>query len=402
MSESLYKGAWVYDVEIYRNFFSVCAVNITTDQVVSFYMINDETLSDDAYKWLLEHNVGIGYNNKDFDYPIIHEIILNYHKGIKVKANRLYNLAQRLIDSNERRYISNMFIKQVDLYKICHFDNAARRTSLKWLEFAMRMESIQELPYKHNTLIQREHIDDIIKYNLHDVKATLLFFNLVIDKVKFRDTMSSEYSIDFTNMNDVKIGVEIFAKELSDYSGIPIAMLKKMSTPRPSIVLADCILDSIKFESDAFKVLLIWLKRQLITDTKGVFSSIKTTDAEEIMPYICENEYANKGGKFKLTPVVKDGIIKKLAICNNGFQYDFGTGGLHGCIQPGTYRSDDEYIILDLDYSSYYPNLAIINGIRPEHLGESFATTYKSIYERRKTYPKSNPLNGALKLSLNG
>jgi len=52
--------------------------------------------------------------------------------------------------------------------------------------------------------------------------------------------------------------------------------------------------------------------------------------------------------------------------------------------------------------ASYYPNLSIQNGLRPEHLGESFTKIYNQIYEERKTIPKSNPLNGSYKLMLNG
>ena len=52
--------------------------------------------------------------------------------------------------------------------------------------------------------------------------------------------------------------------------------------------------------------------------------------------------------------------------------------------------------------TSYYPNLAIVNGFRPEHLGEAFGRVYKSLFEERKKYPKGSVENQSLKIILNG
>ena len=52
--------------------------------------------------------------------------------------------------------------------------------------------------------------------------------------------------------------------------------------------------------------------------------------------------------------------------------------------------------------TSYYPNLSIVNGFRPEHLGEAFGRVYKSLFEERKKYPKGSVENQSLKIILNG
>ena len=51
--------------------------------------------------------------------------------------------------------------------------------------------------------------------------------------------------------------------------------------------------------------------------------------------------------------------------------------------------------------ASYYPNLAIVNNFRPEHLGETFSKVYKNMYEKRKTFPKGSVENLSYKLLLN-
>ena len=57
---------------------------------------------------------------------------------------------------------------------------------------------------------------------------------------------------------------------------------------------------------------------------------------------------------------------------------------------------------MDLDVSSYYPNLAISNHFYPAHLGSEFCVIYKNLYETRKNYPKGSAENAMLKLALNG
>ena len=110
--------------------------------------------------------------------------------------------------------------------------------------------------------------------------------------------------------------------------------------------------------------MLNWLKGQSITETKGVFED--------------------------LTAVI------------NGFIFVFGLGGIHGSMESVVVESDDENVIIDLDVTSYYPNLAITNGFYPAHLGKEFVAIYKHLFEQRKGYSKKSAESAMLKLALNG
>ena len=135
-------------------------------------------------------------------------------------------------------------------------------------------------------------------------------------------------------------------------------------TKRPVIDLSEAILPWITFQEPEFIRILDWLKRQQITETKGVFTDLTATI--------------------------------------NGFTFVFGLGGIHGSVESTVVESDDDYAIIDLDVSSYYPNLAISNSFFPAHLGDTFVEIYKNLYEQRKTYPKASAENAMLKLALNG
>jgi DNA polymerase elongation subunit (family B) len=71
-------------------------------------------------------------------------------------------------------------------------------------------------------------------------------------------------------------------------------------------------------------------------------------------------------------------------------------------VESTVVESTDDLVVIDLDVSSYYPNLAISNGFYPQHLGREFCNIYQHLYEQRKTYAKNSSENAMLKLALNG
>ena len=160
-----------------------------------------------------------------------------------------------------------------------------------------------------------------------------------------------------------KIGEEIFLNELSKEMNIDKYSLRQLRSPAKELIFNKYILDYINFKTTDLQKLLYEFKSFKTTNTKGEFS------------------YTASIGDFKV---------------------DYAQGGLHGCIKSGIYESTDDIIIVDLDVASFYPNLAIVNNIRPKHLGDSFSKIYKHMFELRKTYDKKDPRNYGLKIALNG
>ena len=94
-------------------------------------------------------------------------------------------------------------------------------------------------------------------------------------------------------------------------------------------------------------------------------------------------------------------IAETINVVSHGFEFVYGTGGIHGSVSNKTYRSDDDWIIVDFDYASMYPNIFISNRIYPQHLSELFCDVYQELYTERKKHKKGTNLNLALKLALN-
>ncbi len=411
---------WLWDIECYPNLFLICAKNVETKERKTYQVspLGDDRIS--IANWL-KNDVEemVGFNSINYDYPMLHYALTDLWslKGREF-CERLHKHSKDLIRGKNMYLDETDYIrKQIDLFKINHFDNKAKMTSLKLLEFNLKLDNIQELPYNPEVALQPSEIKEVIEYCDNDVDATELVYNATLSEIELREKLSPQYGIDFTNYNSTKIGENILIskiiKELGEHKVYRKYMtdrgerLEIINTPRESIALKDVIFDYVTFTTKPFKKLLEWFKSKVIIDTNGVFSNIPVEELKVIEGYYATEKLAWNATKEQMVMqkmINTKNELKTLNIKQFNLQYDFGVGGLHACVPPGIYESDDEYTIIDVDVTSFYPNLAIKNKIYPKHYGPEFCDIYESIYKERKKYNKKQfpAENLALKLSLNG
>lgn len=361
---------YIYDIETYPNIFTMA---VSQPDTSSRWLFEISEWRDDSTQLLeflrMLYSTGarlVGFNNVNFDYPVIHVLM---SKG-QATAHDLWLKANEIITSNDNfaHRIREPFVPQVDLFLIHHFDNKARRTSLKALEFAMRLKSIRDLPFEPNTVLSYDQSRILIEYNWVDIDATEEFYSESTEQIEFRRELTATHGKDFTNFNDTKIGKQVFIMQLEDASpGICFSEDRKpRQTLRPIINIADVIFPYVRFQHPELTRVLNHLK------------TISIQDGDD------------------------RGLFKDVSATIDGFQMDFGRGGIHGSVNDTTLVSDLEYVVLDLDVTSYYPSLAIVNRLYPEHLGELFCDIYTDLKAERVMHPKGSAPNKMLKLALNG
>lgn len=391
----------VYDIESYPNVFIITFLDPNTKQHITFEMSDwkdewaeflkfTDKCKNSFTRW-------VGFNNYYYDYQVLHKLM--NHKpfiNVKNKAEFAYAVSTKIIFmEKDEKFLHTVrshkhIVPQIDLFRIHHFDNLARSTSLKKLEFNMRSKSIQDLPYPVGSILTEEQKKELIRYNIHDCSETAKFYEKTKDMIAFREQLTKKYDRDFMNHNDTKIGKDYFIMELEKASiscfHTTDGRKEPVQTLRPFIRINDIIFPYIKFSRPEFNAVLHWLRKQTITQTKGVFTEISDLGALE--------QFAN-------LKTVK-GKVKNLNCIVDGFQFDFGTGGIHGSVDSTIIEADNDFAIIDYDVTSLYPSIAIVNRVYPKHLTQKFCDIYAQMKKDRLSYKKGTPENAMLKLALNG
>lgn len=381
----------VYDTEFYKNLLLYVFYNIHLKEFSVFEISPRRDDRLELMKYLKELEMMIGFNSLKFDYPLLHYLIEQLKKNFSIKGSDLLKLINKkgesLIKDSKYAEIRKPLIPQMDLFRIHHFDNVAKATSLKMLEFVLRMPNIEELPFPPGSTLTFDQMDMVVEYCKNDVYATNVVYEKSRQEIEMHQKLSQVYGLPMLNWNEPKMGESILMKFV--HKALGDQELGK--SPRSQIVVKDILLPYITFNSPEFQAIHSWFKSKVITGTKGVFSKFPLSEVESLKPFI----YLEKDN------IVNKKFVKTLNVVRNGFRYDFGLGGIHGSIQSGIYESDDIWIIDDIDVAGFYPDLSIKNRFYPEHLSEVYCDTLLLIKNERKKYPKKTPENTGLKLAGN-
>lgn len=416
-----------YDIEVYPNIFTMTVWSLRTGKSRCFE-ISPRQNDLGVIKSFIDRikNRGsrmIGYNNEGYDYPVIHYLLteLANVRDAETINRKLFEKSKSIINAPHHKRFAHVIwsrdqiVRQIDLMKIHHFDNQAKATSLKILEFNMRMKDIRDLPFPPETVLTFDQMDTLVGYNDHDVAATTEFHGYTASMIRFREALSAKYDQDFLNHNNGKIGKAIFIDQLERKLGKTACFTrvggkkKPKQTKRDNIPLNDVMFDYLSFETEPFQAVERWMRDQVITETKGVFTDL---GLEQMLPFL---DYSPVGELPKvkkwlydteswaeiLNPPKVRKDLRRLSVMLDGVEFVFGTGGIHASLHRTRVESDDDYVIIDLDVTSYYPSLAIVNRVYPEHLGEQFCDIYLDIKNQRLKYKKGTDENKALKEALN-
>jgi len=386
---------YIYDLETFPNIFT-CVIQNTQSKEIRVFELSTRTNNLTKFlktlEWLSKNEkVLVGYNNLNFDYAVLQFIYKNAKNyTIKELVYEVFLFADGLIKNNiiYKEDKNTLKISQLDLMKIHNFDYKATRVSLKVLEVNMCMDSIEDLDFKIGEDLKPNEFDNLIKYNKHDVEATLLFFEHSKEAIEFREELGAKYKENMLNYSDTKIGKRYFIRNLEEKLGKDTCYIngKPKQTIRNFLNFGEIIFNYISFETPEFQSLLKYLKKQYSNSMKEVFSNISKDKLDELSSFCTLN---SKKEAYSLHLNYKD------------FTFYLGTGGLHGSVESKFYDKNDEYLIIDVDVASYYPSIVIQNNLYPEHLGVEFVEIYKEIRDLRFSYKKGTSQNKMLKLALN-
>lgn len=380
-----------YDIETLQEMFLVGILDVQTDEYFEFEMSKNINQLDGFIRFTEKYNdyYWVGYNNLRFDSQVVEWVIRNHDQWHELSSlevcSKIAQKAQDVIhDANydvfpeyKEEWLS---LKQIDLFKIHHFDNKNRRVSLKRLEFEMDLENIEEMPIHHTKINMTD--EDIVltkEYCKNDIKATYEFYKITIgdcehplykgnNQIELRMDIQQEFGISCLNYSDSKIGDEMIKKYYCEEKNIQIKDLPKKGLFRKPFTVNSCIADYVQFETLQLNTFLKKIKKQKLS--------------------------------------LQDEFKEQLEF--HGNIYTFAKGGLHTENGPKIFEADEDHLIIDWDVSSYYPAIIINNQRYPGHLGKEFLSGYKKMFDKRlelkplaKKDKRIKGIVGALKLAVN-
>lgn len=323
-----------YDIETMLEFFLVGVYIPEKDTYVEFRVnrwVNEldkfirftEKYSD--YYW-------VGYNNLRFDSQVVEWVMRYYENWSELEAlevcRKISEKAGDVIQDANYEVLpeyseKSLALKQIDIFKVNHYDNKNRMVSLKRLQFEMDLENIEEMPIHHlKENLTEEDIRLTSEYCKNDVMSTYEFYKVTIgdtshplykgnNQIELRQDIEAEFGIPCLNYSDSKIGDEMIKKFYCEEKRITHKDLPKKGQFRKEINLKYCVANYVTFQTKPLQNFLASIKKTVI----GANDEFK----EELHFY--------------------------------GNVYSFMKGGLHTENKPKVFEADDEHLIIDWDVS---------------------------------------------------
>lgn len=372
-------------------------------QLLSMLSYINSLTGNDGNNFYTTHSYG--YNSSKYDRLMVAALLSYYGivDNTKKLIEKLYEVSQLIISNQDNKEaLSNNYIyktlstfklpyKDVDIMKIfalnkvgkgtnskgetIYFGKSLKQTSinLKWYEllehdlppitekdahfytkyYGLTIEELNKIVNKWDRYIIDEWIPDIMHYNANDVFIVCEMFRLYIDEIKLRYQISKAYGVDVISSSRSNIADKLFEKFYSEFSGLKPFQWKGKYTQRTVMSFKRIILPFIEFKTPELQLLLSEMKHTSVTS------------------------------------LGKDSFKREIKL--NNLIYTIATGGLHSQDIPRELIShiemntsstgerdceaiafdnitDDSYIYVHFDISSFYPSMMVQYKIAPAHI----------------------------------
>lgn len=347
-----------------------------------------------------------GFNNQGYDDLMIKAFLMYFNRfdSTKYLIEFLYNISQKIIklQSDKDAFYNDKELELIRNYRLPYgtvdlqqvyglhaatvltnketgarekFGKSLKQTSinLKWHELLdFTLPPIDEEEYnlywckqdryrgltlsELNKLITNDferyvlpkYVEPMLYYNKNDVFLCCEMVRQKPDEVKLRYSITNAFGVNVLSSARANIADKLTVKFYSNMSGLNPKQFIKERTERTKLSFKKIIFPHIKFKTPELQKMLAEMMQVTITRTN------------------------------------KDAFSKEIEFY--GTKYTLATGGIHSQDPPRICRSDDKFIYLHHDYTSYYPSIMISYNIAPKHLDR--ATFVKMVDYLKQTRVK--------------
>lgn len=362
------KEPLIFDIESYINYFIIGFMGAVSRKVIFFEKDENNLFSNlqvSKLKWVMENFCVIGFNSRNYDMPIAALAVNNF------MCNELKHAGDLIIQEGmwashvlKRFKTSALISNHIDLIEV-----APLQASLKLYAGRLHSKRMQDLPVSPESILTAEQKLIVKWYNINDLTNTLDLYLSLVKEIKLREDLGKEYHQDLRSKSDAQIAEAVISRELEK--------INKKRISKPVIAPGTCY----KYKTPAFIKYSTPLLQSMLKEIQNA------------------NYMVGESGKPVMPINLQDFVVKI-----NQTSYKIGMGGLHSQEKKISHYSDDQYILIDRDVTSYYPFIILNLGLFPAHLSRAFLTVYEKIVSKRLAAKKAGnkTVANSLKIVING
>ena len=335
----------VLDIECYTNYFLIAIKSMANDKVVTFERSDWSDFDAEQLNSVLRKYTIITFNGNRYDLLLLKGSIAGFDASkLKVMSDDIIVNNVRAWDTESKYNLPQCkYIDHIDL-----IDVAPGKASLKIYGGRLHSKRMQDLPIEPSAIIKLDERELLTSYCINDLDTTIDLFNKLSSQIDLREKMGEELGMDLRSKSDAQIAEAVIKKQIEAIKGTKIY--------RPDLPNG--------FSFNYVPPKFIKFKHPELVNALEVFKSEAFT--------LNEKGDADEPEK-----------VGKLKVKINQTVYQLGIGGIHSCEKTVNYIAGNDYILVDRDVTSYYPNIILNQRLYPKHIGTEFLTAYKSIVEKR-------------------
>lgn len=356
------------DTEVFYGYWAIAFTCVDTGRTKVFEQLDDQPLDRAGVASFLKKYRIITFNGLGYDLPMIALAL----KG--ATCHELKQASDAIIQEGLRawdfygRFNCPLpeYVDNVDLMEVS--PGSPTKPSLKLYSGRMHSRRMQELPFEHNRTLSDDDIEVLRGYHRNDMQVTVDLYNELKPQLELRCFMSDQYGVDLRSKSDAQIAEAVIKSEIERITGERVY--------KPEIRTG-----SFRYKPPAFL-------------------RFETPRMREVFDIVCAARFeVGSDGVVRMPAEIAD-----LDIAIGSSVYRMGIGGLHSTEKSTAHKSDADYVLLDRDVASYYPNIILQTGLAPRHLGAPFLKVYQTIVESRLADKRAGRANEAetKKIVVNG
>jgi hypothetical protein len=337
----------VMDTECFVNYWAIAFRCVETGRTRLFDSFEDSLLDVHGIATIFKKWRVVGFNSSGYDMPMIALAMSRATNGeLKRASDGIIQADIRPWQFFDLHGVSlPNYIDHIDLMEVS--PGSPTKPSLKMYAGRLHSKRMQDLPFEVDRRLSADDVAVVRDYHVNDLDVTRDLYLELKPQIDIRCQISDQYGVDVRSKSDAQIAEAVIKVEIER------DLQRKVYKPDVKAGLFNYTAPAwVKFQTPEMREILI-----RVNDTPFV---VKSNGVVEMPEFLAK-------AKMKLGSGV----------------YQMGLGGLHSTESRVAHYSDDDYILLDRDVTSYYPSLILLGAMYPKHLGPAFLKIFRSILDRR-------------------